>query len=186
MNMKDKSRSPHLFATLGYPGSGKTFFALNFAKQGNAVHLNSDKVRHEMFPVPRYSTKENKDVFEAMDKKAAEALSRGLSVIYDANSTKRSYRQRLRQIALSAGAEYLMLWFETPVAVAMSRIAKRKDLCDEAQRVYEVAIDESVLTRLKEAQEPPGPDEPYVVLDGQAPYETQIKEIQKYLAKEVK
>lgn len=77
-----------LFATLGFPGSGKTFFSARFAKDFKIFHLNSDRVRSEIFPKPNYTAEENTAVFRTMDFIAEELLRIGISVIYDANIHK--------------------------------------------------------------------------------------------------
>lgn len=156
-------KKPILFATLGYPGSGKTFFARRFAKDSKIFHLNSDRLRLEIFPNPKYTARENAVVFGTMDFVADELLRQGVSIIYDANSTKRIYRKRLQQIAKKHRAKYLLLWFQTPVGIALKRIRKRSSLKSELMRRYHRVIDDSVLFRIKaEEEEPRG--EPYVSL----------------------
>jgi len=153
-----------LFATLGYPGSGKTFFARKFAKDFGLFHLNSDRLRLEIFPKPNYTVKENAVVFRTMDYIADDLLQQGVSVIYDANSTKRIYRKRLQEIAKKRKADYILLWFKTSVKTALKRIRKRTDLKSELMKRYHRVIDDSVLYRIKAEEEEPL-KEPYVVLN---------------------
>ena len=119
------------FITLGYPGSGKTFFARKFAKDMKLFHLNSDRIRLLIFPNPKFSSEEHPIVFGAMDYLANEVLKCGVSVIYDANSTLRIYRKCLQQLARKNNAKYLLLWFQTPVKTALMRIEKRGKLKSE-------------------------------------------------------
>ncbi len=51
-----------LITTFGYPGSGKTYFSERLAKEFNLFHLNSDKIRSEIFIKPNYSDEEHKAV----------------------------------------------------------------------------------------------------------------------------
>src|SRR3989344_5792867 len=104
--MKQPTR-PVLIATLGFPGSGKTFFARRFAKEFGFAHLNSDRLRLTMFSRPVYRKAEHALLFGAMDYIAGGFLRAGIDVLYDANSTKRAYRRRLRKIARSHHAEFL-------------------------------------------------------------------------------
>lgn len=157
-------KKPILFATLGYPGSGKTFFARKFAKELGLFHLNSDRLRSDIFPKPSYTVAENAAVFRNMDYIADELLQRGMSVIYDANSTKRIYRKRLQRIVKKRGAEYVLLWFKTPVEVALGRIRKRDKIKSEIMKRYQKVIDDSVLFLIKKEEEEPD-KEPHVVLE---------------------
>lgn len=147
-------KKPILFVTLGYPGSGKTFFSRRFAKDFECFHLNSDRLRLEIFPKPNYILSEHTTVFRVMDFLAGELLQRGISVIYDANVTKRIHRKRLLKIATKNQADFLLLWFKTPVKVALKRNKKRGS----------EAVDDSVLFRIKAEEEVPD-KEPHVVLE---------------------
>lgn len=165
--MEKKRKKPILFATLGYPGSGKTFFSRRFAKDFNLFHLNSDRLRLEMFSNPKYTIAENASVFRTMDFIADELLQRGISVIYDANSTKRIYRKRLQQIAKKRKAKYILLWFKTPVTTALKRIKKRSELRSELMKKYHKAIDDSVLFRIKSEEEEPR-REPHIIIEAES------------------
>lgn len=174
-------KRPILFATLGYPGSGKTFFSRRFAKDMNLFHLNSDRLRLEMFPKPKFTQAENAAVFRMMDFLADELLKRGVSVIYDANSTLWIYRRRLQQIAKKNKARYLLLWFQTPVEVALKRIKKRRELKSELLKRYHRPIDDDVLYRIRSQEEAPI-REPHLVLTA-APYRKQKEAVITFLRK---
>lgn len=170
-----------LFATLGFPGSGKTFFSARFAKDFKIFHLNSDRVRSEIFPKPNYTAEENTAVFRTMDFIAEELLRIGISVIYDANSTKRIYRKNLEKIARKRKADYLLLWFKTPAEIALKRIKKRKEIKSEFTKRYHKEIDDSVLFMIRAAEEEPY-KEPHIILTP-APYKKQKDLVVKFLAK---
>jgi hypothetical protein len=174
-------KKPVLFATLGHPGSGKTFFSRRFSKDFGLFHLNSDWLRSEIFPKPSYSAAENAAVFRIMDFIAEELLRCGVSVIYDANSTKRAYRKHLRQIAKKRKADYLLLWFKTPVELALKRIRKRNMLKSESMKRYHKAIDDSVLFEIRNEEEEPH-KEPYIVLEAES-YQKQRESVVKFLRK---
>ena len=125
-------KKPILFTTLGYPGSGKTYFAEKFAKEFNLFHLNSDKVRLEIFPDPKRTPEEHEIVYRLMDYIAEEFLKKGIGVIYDANMTKIEFRRRLMDLAKKCSANYLLLWFQTPEELAIERIKKRSNFKSES------------------------------------------------------
>lgn len=174
-----KIKKPILLATLGYPGSGKTFFARRFAKDLWLFHLNSDRLRLEIFPRPSYTAAENSIVFRMMDYIADELLRNGISVIYDANLTKRVYRKRLKQIAKKRKAGYLLLWFKTPLRRALDRIKKRTKLKSEIMKKYHRPISSSVLLRIR-ADEESLIREPHIIL-GAGSYKKQKDMVLKFL-----
>jgi len=195
-------KRPTLFVTLGFPGSGKTYFARKFVKQfghsdsipsayglrkserahSNKIeHLNSDKIRSELFKKPKYTQKEHEAVFNEMDRRAAKFLSEGKSVIYDANLTKRKFRRDLQKLAKKHKARYLLLWFQVPINVAIGRILRRKKLKSEFLKKYHVPIDKWVVLRMRKATEPPSKFEPYIIIDGERPYKEQLAQIRKFL-----
>jgi len=174
-------KKPILFTTFGYPGSGKTFFSRRFSKDFGLFHLNSDWLRSEIFPKPSYTAMENTTVFRIMDFIAEELLQCGASVIYDANSTKRIYRKHLQQIAKKQKANYLLLWFKTPVETALKRIRKRGMLKSGLMKRYHKVIDDSVLFQIKNEEEEPR-KESYVVLEAKS-YQKQREAVIKFLRK---
>lgn len=174
-------KKPILFATLGCPGSGKTFFSRRFAKEFGLFHLNSDLVRSELFPNPNYTTSEHATVFRVMDFLTGELLQRGISVIYDANSTKRIYRKRLQNIAKKWKTDYLLLWFKTPTEIALKRIKKRSSFKSEMMKQYHRIIDDSVLFKIKADEEIPNKERHIIV--GVESYQKQKELIIKFLRK---
>lgn len=175
-------KKPIMFATLGYPGSGKTFFSRRFSKDFGLFHLNSDWLRSEIFPNPKYTVQENATVFRIMDFIAEELLRCGISVIYDANSTREVFRKRLRQMAKRQKANYLLLWFKTPVETALKRIKKRGMLKSELAKRYHKAIDDSVLFQIKNEEEEPR-KEPCVILKAES-YQKQKGAVIKFLCEQ--
>lgn len=146
-----------LFVTLGYPGSGKSYFSERLAKDIGAFHLNSDKVRADMFTNPAYTREEHEAVFKMMDHRCEELLSKGISVIYDANNNRRSKRKELQALADKYSAKYLLLYFKTPIEIAKERNEQRQGLAK---------VRASVIDRMDRLIEPPLDNEPFMEIDG--------------------
>lgn len=178
-NQKDK---PVLLVTLGFPGPGKTYFSRRFARDFNLAHLNSDFIRSELFINPEYTLTENKILFRAVDFIADQLLSQGISVIYDANLTKKIYRQRLYKITRDHQIRSLLLWFQTPVETARRRLAKRVNDGSKSQRRFQVYVNDEVLNRIKDEEEHPTNRENHVAVDGTLPYQKQKEIVEEYLS----
>ena len=92
---------PFLLLFYGYPGAGKTYFARQFCETVQAAHLQSDRIRGELFEEPRYDKQENGIVNHLMDYMAEEFLSAGLSVAYDVNAIRAGQRKKLYPIRIA-------------------------------------------------------------------------------------
>ncbi|MGD0284540.1 MAG: AAA family ATPase [Candidatus Saccharimonadales bacterium] len=81
---------PLLIMMYGYPGAGKTFFARQLCEQLQAVHVQGDRIRYELFDEPQYDKQENEIVTHLVDYMTEEFLKVGVSVIYDINAMRLS------------------------------------------------------------------------------------------------
>ncbi|MBI4600080.1 ATP-binding protein [Candidatus Uhrbacteria bacterium] len=171
--IKQHAQKPILFATLGFPGSGKTYFSRKFSKEFHILHLNSDRIRKAMFKEPKYTQYENNYLFATMDALAEDALRNGISVIYDANSSLRIYRKRMIQMVKSYGARFFLLRFQTPVSVAKKRLGTRKRCTRKVCQDFHPPIPMKELFRLKDQIEEPTSNEPTIFIIGTDTYARQ-------------
>lgn len=181
----NNARLPHplLFATLGYPGSGKTYFSRKFAKEFHILHLNSDRIRKAMFGKPKYNQYENNYLFAVMDALAQDAIMNGISVIYDANSSRREYRARMMQMVKKYGARFFLLRFQTPKAVAKKRLGTRMRCTRKVCQEYHPPVPLIVFDRLRKEIEEPSSKEPTIIITGTDTYAKQKKALLSALSK---
>ena len=161
---------PLLVSTFGFPGSGKTFFTSQLAKEKGYIHLNADAVRQMLFPKPAFTLDESKRVFAFMDTAAEYLLKIGHSVIYDSNTTKRAHRSGAPELARRSGANHVLVWIKTPEALARQRLKERKP----GQSRFELPVSDEVFERMRDAAEPPADDERPVILPGDIPFAKQL------------
>lgn len=171
------ANKPILFATLGFPGSGKTYFSRKFSKEFHLLHLNSDRIRKAMFGKPQYNYSENQTLFRVIDELVQEALSSGISVLYDTNVVKREYRLLLEKIAKKYRAQFLLLWFQAPLSISRQRIGARKTCRTKTCSLYHPPVPLAVLNRLRKAIEEPTPKEPTIFVKGTDTYVKQKKAV---------
>jgi predicted kinase len=112
---------PFLLLFYGYPGAGKTYFARQFCENVQAAHLQSDRVRGELFEEPRYDKQENEVVNQLMDYMTEEFLIAGLSVAYDVNAMRTKQRRQLYDLAYRTHAQPLLVWFQMDPETAYFR-----------------------------------------------------------------
>ncbi len=162
-NMKSLHLSvPHIIATVGMPGAGKTQFSEQFA---------------EMFGAPRIST----DVLDSLGGEAnatndvalqllVEFMKSKQTIVYDGASEKRVSRAELTRVARLAGYKILFVWVQTDLATAKMRWTKSRQ------------GDESQFEQLMRQFSAPHISEPYVVISGRHTYSTQAKTVLRKLS----
>lgn len=161
-----------LFVMLyGFPGSGKTFFARQICDQIVATHVQSDRIRAELFENPSGSKQENHVVLSLTNYMTGEFLNAGVSVVYDVNAMRLSQRRALRNMAAKAGAETVLVWLQIDPESALTRVTKRdKRKLDDR---YSQELDRSGFEQLASGMQNPEPTERYVVLSGKHVFNTQ-------------
>jgi len=61
------NKKPMILATLGHPGSGKTYFSERLAEERGYFHLSADKLRLMMFEKPTYKKEEHLKLYGFID-----------------------------------------------------------------------------------------------------------------------
>lgn len=175
------NKKPLLITTLGYPGSGKTYFSERLAQEFNLFHINSDKIRFEIFNNPTFSKEEHHVVFSFIDWITQELLSKGVSVIVDANHNKYINRVKFLKFANKLKARHILIHIKTPVDVAEKRLIKRRSVKNTEKKKYYRPLELSVLHTLKNEIEYPDIKEKVLEIDGLKPYGKQVLIFKKWL-----
>jgi predicted kinase len=89
--------------------------------------IQTDAVRKEMFPTPRYTTREAAAVYAACHRLIAAALARGARVVFDGTNLREGHRVTLYQRADRAGASLLGVVAYAPEAVIRERMRQRQE-----------------------------------------------------------
>jgi predicted kinase len=170
---------PLIVVFIGFPGSGKTYFATHLARKLNAVVLNSDALRVAMFgSIERMeeirktdNSRLYKDVFGAMNYATKQAILAGCSVIYDAQQSKRVDRLRIEALAAEVGAIPVLVWIRTTLEEAKKRGQIREARDDS--HVYSEEKMEYLVERFVDTTELPGPGENVIEISGEVSFEEQ-------------
>lgn len=157
-------KKPFLLLFYGYPGAGKTYFARQFCGNVQAAHLQSDRIRSELFENPRYDKQENDIVNQLMNYMTEEFLSAGLSVAYDVNAMRIKQRRALYSMAYACHAQPLLVWFQMDQDTAFARNVKRDRR--RADDKYAAALDRTSFENVVHHMQNPHTSEDYVVISG--------------------
>lgn len=162
---------PFLLMFYGYPGSGKTYFARQFAENVQMAHIQADRIRGELFDEPRYDKQENVIVSQLMDYMAEEFLSAGLSVAYDISALRTGQRRKLGELARRNKAIPVLIWFQMDQDTAFLRNIKRDRR--RADDKYAASWDRTSFDDYISHMQNPTPIEDYVVVSGKHLYNMQ-------------
>ncbi len=175
---------------VGVPGSGKTTFGKELAKQLGAVFLNNDAIRLSMWGsheavLATHETKQarvhaNALTYGALDYATAQAMHAGYSVVYDCNANKKVDRANMERIAREAGGMSIVVRIRTPELLAIERAQQRR-LTNEYLRMKPEKAEEVVMRFAREIQEPDD-DERVIEISGEIPFQQQYDLFSKKLA----
>ncbi len=163
----------------GFPGSGKTYFARQLCEDITAAHIQSERIRGELFEDPRFDRQENEIITHLMHYMTEEFLAAGMSVVYDINATRAAQRRELRELARSMKAESLLVWFQIDHDSAFARSNKRDKR--RADDKYTAKIDRETFEAIIAGMQNPTTTEDYVVISGKHTYTTQRSSVIKKL-----
>lgn len=156
--MKSLSLSrPHAIFMVGLPGSGKSFFAEQFAHTFNAPYINSRAIAH--------FTKTASDAELVAEALAGELAKTKQTFIYEATMDMRAKRTEFAQWARSKGYQPLLIWVQVDQRTAMNRSLKMYDMTKQEYHDLTTAFS------------PPHQDESPIVLSGKHTYATQAKAV---------
>lgn len=177
------SRRPILVMFVGVPGSGKTTFASQIAEALHAVLLNSDSLRFSMWgslPAIREHHTDaiersynNQLTFGALDYAAGQIIKSGNDVVYDCNANTREERRKMADVALRFGGVGIVVRIQTPVDVAVQRLAGRDAADGQTNHSFESAT--AAVGHYSKQIEEPTTSEFVVEIDGRQDFELQYQ-----------
>jgi predicted kinase len=131
-----------LLLLAGLPGAGKTTFAQALvAARPGLIHVESDRIRRELFRVPRYTDWEHGQVFAEAGRRVETALAASADVIVDATNLNHRDRRRFIQLAAKHAARLLGVQVVAPAEVIRARLAEPRDGYSQADaRVFEAYL----------------------------------------------
>ncbi len=168
---------PTLIILYGFPGAGKTFFGRQLAIDIHAAHLQTDKVRYEVFEKPTYSKDENSTVSNLTNYMVEEFLNAGNSVIFDSTAQSISQRKNLKQKIIKTKAQTLLVWIQIDVESAFTRVASRdrRKIDDKFNTDMDRTSFDDQLSKMQNPQQ----NENYVVISGKHNYQMQRAAVMK-------
>jgi predicted kinase len=118
---------PALIILSGLPGSGKTTFARQLRPLLAFDHYESDAIRREIFPRPRYTFAESRIVFTEIERRVARSLAAGRITLADATNLLEEHRTRFAAIAGRFAAPSLVVRLTAPDETVRKRLSRGRE-----------------------------------------------------------
>lgn len=118
-------RCPALLIMVGAPGSGKSYLGRTLSAALGAELIQTDGVRKEVFPQPRYTPDEHATVYGVCHRRIAAALAEGKRVVFDGTNLRERRRRTLYQLAERARAHVLAIVAYAPEETIRARMGFR-------------------------------------------------------------
>lgn len=176
--MKPQLTQPVCLLMHGIPGAGKSAFARQLSERLNIAHVNSDRIRAELFDDPQFGSAENSTVWRLAAYMAETLLSTGQSVVFDMHLPTQTLRRTLRDIAKQYSAGFVVVWVQTDYETALYRATHR-----DRRRIddkYSFQLTPQMHERLAGVGSKPS-SEPAIVISGQHLFKTQVGPVLKKL-----
>lgn len=119
-----------IYATLGLPGSGKSYYATKRCADGSGRRANRDDIRFELFG--KYHGVDERAVSARQDELVAEIVAEGKDVWIDDTNLSSRARRHVAELAETHGVEVEWVDFtDVPLEVCIERDAKRDRVVGE-------------------------------------------------------
>ncbi len=160
---------PHIIVVVGIPGSGKTFFARQFADTFNAPYLRSDDLA-----AFTESAEAGAKLWEYL---VAKLLQTKQTIIVEGPGATNAERRQLASIALKHGYQTLYVWVQTEPSTALQRATK-----GDGKQKPEFPLTEQEFREQAARFELLQPPDTFMVISGKHTYASQAKNVLKKLA----
>ena len=172
-----KSENPTIIEMVGLPGSGKSFFATQFAKTFGSAIVSIDKIRWMLFANHTYSDNENIMVQQVADLIITELLKTQKTFVIDGGYITEIEREELTRRAAKAGFRVLTVVVQVDTPTAKHRSLKRDSRCT-GDRYKQALTPEEFDAQIAKHELPEATDH-NVIISGKHTYSTQVRTVLK-------
>ena len=164
--------SPLFILMHGLPAAGKSSFARQYALSSKMAHINSDRIRFELYDDAQFSPSENRMVLRLSVYMAEMLLGQSQSLVFDMNLPSQVMRNEMKNLAQRHGFNFMVVWVQTNEEEAIRRAGARDRRRPDDK--YSPAIGPQLFERIASKSGQPNPDrETVAVISGQQSFAQQ-------------
>lgn len=168
---------PHLVIMIGIPGSGKSYFANNFAKTFNAPLVSHENIKKHFSQLNNFNSKSlDESIADTLQDLLIEISKTKRTIIFDSELHTRSSYDNLSKITKQIGYEPLFIWVQTDVETSRRRSNNKanKQIQTTHENFDRIVDNFNPIDRTKKN---------LVVISGKHTYSSQLKIVLSYLSK---
>jgi predicted kinase len=162
---------PLLIITMGLPGSGKSFFARQFAELYSLPRISEDRIRFELFEKPLFNDDEADIINRVSFYMLEQAMQTERTVVFEGSSLTSAQRKAAYELARSNGYRALVVWLQTDLETSAQRAATRDRRNPDSKYAFEV--NNATFNKVKSTLERPTEKELVVVVSGKHAFKSQ-------------
>jgi predicted kinase len=168
---------PHLIVMIGIPGSGKSFFANNFAKTFNAPLISYENIKNHLETLENSQSKAlDESINNLMQEFLIETSKTKRTIIFDGHLHTRTACDNLAKTAKRFNYEPLFVWVQTDIETSKRRVMKKN--------AHTNHIDSDGFNRIVDKFNPiDRTKKNLIVISGKHTYNSQLKKVLSYLSK---
>lgn len=171
---------PLLIITMGLPGSGKSFFARQFADLYSLPRISEDRLRYELFEKPLFNTDESEIINRVGSYMLEQTMKTGRPVVYEGAFLSAAERKAAVELARANGYRTLVVWLQTDLETSAQRAATRDRRNPDSK--YAFAINKMTFEAIKNKLQKPHEREVLVVVSGKHAFKSQCLTVLRKIA----
>ncbi len=171
---------PLLLVTMGYPGSGKTFFARQFSDLHTIARISEDNLRFELFENPLFNEDEADILKRIMHYSLDQLMRTGKTIMCEGTFLQTAQRKEIYELAAKNGYRTLVVWLQTDLETAATR-AKNRDRRNLDSK-YSFSVDAQTFQEIRSQLERPSEKEQFVVISGKHAFKGQCLTVLRKIA----
>jgi len=165
---------------MGLPGSGKSFFARQFADLYSLPRVSEDRIRFELFEKPQFNEDEA-DIINRMSFYMLEqAMKTERTIVCEGSFLTAAERKAANELARMNGYRTLVVWLQTDLETSAQRAATRDRRNPDSKFAFEV--ERYTFNRIKDSLQRPGEKEVVVVVSGKHAFKSQCLTVLRKIA----
>lgn len=166
--------TPIAFIVVGTPGSGKSWFSRSISKNLHCIHLDSERIRFELFEEQSYNDEEEVVVENMVDYFAHTLTQSRASMIFDGTTSSIKRRKELYKFAEKNEYQPVLVWVQSNDELSKMRASSKvnKSVAEYKRKLTADQYD-SLINKFEKPHEKEKP----IVISGNHSARSQLKSI---------
>jgi|GEM_PF-6532541 len=169
-----KLKIPVVFAVVGEPGSGKSWFSSRLSTGFDAFGIDYERLRHYLFDEVQYSNEEDAVVENTTSFIMDELFAHNRSFVVDGGANNYHFRRKLAKKCDEKGYEMVIIWLQANKDLADGR-AKQSEVFKADY--YKRQLSPTQIQALNDKFYKPTDKEDAIVISGNHSFESQMKRV---------